>query len=394
MVYQGGHAPPFFCGRINVTNEQMDRPAAASTKLSAKSKRRMAFATFMFLICLIAGGVGGVLLFVASTLQPTEPGEEVRFTVPRGVSSGRIANILEREGLIRDSTIFAYYLKYKDIGGHFQAGEYAMAPGMTKERIIEMLNNGEIVKPETFTFTIAEGLTVEQIASLLDGQGNVKKDKLLELAADPSKLQETADRKIPAFVGQIGEIDGLRFKLEGYLFPDTYEMRVESTANEVILRLLQELANKLSGLPEGWEEQLDKHKISFHQMLAIASLIEREVVVDDERAIVSSVIHNRLNKKMNLEIDATVLYAMNEHKDTVLHVDLDTKSPYNTYRNAGLPPGPIANPSLASIKAALYPEETKFFFYVTKKDGTQAHLFAETFKQHQQNIANSSKKTN
>jgi UPF0755 protein len=95
-----------------------------------------------------------------------------------------------------------------------------------------------------------------------------------------------------------------------------------------------------------------------------------------------------------LEIDATVLYAMNEHKDTVLHVDLDTKSPYNTYRNAGLPPGPIANPSLASIKAALYPEETKFFFYVTKKDGTQAHLFAETFKQHQQNIANSSKKTN
>ncbi len=372
-----------------MSNEQIEKPVKASTKLTAKSKRRMALATFMFLVCLLAGGSGGVLMYVSESLQPTKPGAEVRFNVPRGVSSGRIAHILEDNGLIKDSTIFAYYLKFKDIGGHFQAGEYAMSPGMSKEQIIQMLNNGDIVQPETFKFTIAEGLTIEQIAELLGGQGQVKKDELLAIAADPAQLKETADRKIPAFVGQIGEIEGLRYKLEGYLFPETYEMRAESTANELALRLLQELANKLGQLPESWTDQLDHHGTSFHQMMTIASLIEREVVVDEERAIVASVIYNRLKAKMPLQIDATVLYAMGEHKDTVLHADLETDSPYNTYKHAGLPPGPIASPSLASIRAALYPDETKYLYYVTKKDGSQGHLFAETFKQHQQNISKS-----
>ncbi len=349
----------------------------------------MALATFLFLVSLLAGGGGGILLFVSESLQPTESGAEVRFKVPRGVSSGRIAHILEDNGLIKDSTIFAYYLKYKDIGSNFQAGEYAMSPGMPKEQIIAMLNNGEVVQPETFKFTIAEGLTVEQIANLLNGQGQVKGDELLALANDPTQLKATADRKIPAFVGQIGEIEGLRYKLEGYLFPETYEMRVESTANDLALRLLQELANKLGQLPEGWEEELERRDMTFHQMMTVASLIEREVVVDQERAIVASVIYNRLNRKMPLQIDATVLYAMGEHKDTVLHVDLETDSPYNTYQNPGLPPGPIASPSLSALKAALYPEETKYLYYVTKKDGSQEHLFAETFQQHQQNITKS-----
>ena len=328
-------------------------------------------------------------MFVGNSLQPTEQGEEIKFKVPRGVSSGRIANLLEEKGLIRDGTIFAYYLKFKDIGDQFQAGEYAMAPGIEINRIIEMLNNGETVKPETFKFTIAEGLRVEQIAELLNGLGNVDKAKWLELANQPDKLIAPEGGVLPAFVGQLAKLEHVKFKLEGYLFPDTYEMKIESTEQDVMYRLVRELGDKLSQLPEGWEEMLEKNKISFHEMLTIASLIEREVVVDKERPIVASVIYNRLNKKMKLEIDATVQYALPQHKDRLLHEDLKVDSPYNTYKNTGLPPGPIASVSLASMKAALYPEETNYFFYVTKKDGTNEHLFAETFKQHQQNITKS-----
>lgn len=330
-----------------------------------------------------------MLLFVGSSLQPTEPGDEVRFTIPRGVSSGRIANILEQHGIVRDGTIFAYYLKYKGIGDQFQAGEYAMAPGISIERMIEMLNNGETVPPEMMKFTIAEGLRMEQIAEIVGGFGKVDKTKFLEIANDPTLLKAPQGKVLPAFVQQLAELEDVKYKLEGYLFPDTYEMLADSTEQDVMFRLVREFGDKLARLPEGWEDQMEKLGVSFHEVITIASLIEREVVVDEERPIVASVIYNRLSRKMNLEIDATVQYALPEHKDRLLYADLEVDSPYNTYKHSGLPPGPIASPSLASIQAALYPEETKYLFYVTKKDGTQSHLFAETFKGHQQNIAKS-----
>jgi len=408
MMEWAAERRPFFAGGVLLNFEDMDKSqeqrsmdedgaarnkrAVASTKLTAKSKRKMAFWTFMFLVCLLAGGAGGLLLYMGNALQPTEPGQEVKFTIPRGISSARIANQLEQNGLIRNGTVFAYYLKYKKMGDQFQAGEYAMSPGIELERIIEMLNNGETIQPETFKATIAEGLTVEQIAELLADQGIVDKAKWLDLAANPEKLQPSGGMTLPAFIKQIPNQEGMKFALEGYLFPETYEMLVESTEQDIMFRLIQELVAKLKGLPEDWDEQMNKLGLTFHEMLTIASLIEREVALDDERPIVASVIYNRIKKKMRLEIDATVQYALAEHKDRLLIVDTKIESPYNTYLHAGLPPGPIASPSLASIHAALYPEESKYLFYVTKKDGTKGHLFAETLKQHQNNI-NASNKT-
>jgi len=126
--------------------------------------------------------------------------------------------------------------------------------------------------------------------------------------------------------------------------------------------------------------------MTFHDLLTIASLVEREVVVDEERALVAGVIYNRLEDGMKLQIDATVQYSLDKPKQRLYEKDLLIDSPYNTYEVEGLPPGPIASPSLESIKAALYPEKSEYFFYVTKKDGSQTHLFAKTYKEHLRNI--------
>lgn len=398
-----------FCGVRNVNTDQeinsehqiktepvMDMPQQpkkrSSTKLTAKNKRMLAFRTFLILICLMAGTAGGILLYLGNALSPVEAAkEEKRFVVPKGISSGRIASILEDQGLIQSGAVFSYYLKYKKEGAGFKAGEYAMSPGITVERIIEMLNNGEIVIPDTFTFTIPEGLTITEIVDVVGKFGQVDGTKFLELANNPTLLKPAEGMVIPPFVLQIPEKDGMKFRLEGYLFPETYEMLIESSTEDVVMRLLQELSKKLSTLPEDWTDQLEKNGVSFHELMTIASLVEREVVLDEERATVAGVIYNRLEKKMVLQIDATVQYALDKHKERLLIEDTKKESPYNTYMNAGLPPGPIASPSISAIKAALYPEETKFFYYVTKKDGTNGHLFAETYKQHQNNIAISNK---
>jgi UPF0755 protein len=374
---------------MDIPHQLQNRP---STKLTAKNKRKMAFWTFLILICLMAGTAGGILLYLGNALLPVEAlKEEKRFVIPKGISSGRIASILEDQGLIKSGTVFSYYLKYKKEGAGFKAGEYAMTPGITVERIIEMLNNGEIVNPDTFTFTVTEGLTITEIADIIGNLGQVDRTKFLELANKPTLLQPVEGMVIPAFVQQIPEKDGMKFRLEGYLFPETYEMLTESNSEDIIMRLLQELSKKLSTLPENWTDQLEKNGISFHELMTIASLVEREVVLDEERAMVAGVIYNRLEKKMALQIDATVQYALDKHKERLLIEDTKKESPYNTYLNAGLPPGPIASPSISAIKAALYPEETKFFYYVTKKDGTNGHLFAETYKQHLKNIDISNK---
>lgn len=374
----------------------MDKPHQPhkqySTKLTAANKRMMAFWTFLILFCLLAGTAGGILLYLGNALSPVEASkEEKRFVIPRGITSGRIASILEDQGVIRNGTVFSYYLKYKKEGAGFKAGEYAMNPGITVERIIEMLNNGEIVIPDTFTFTVTEGLTITQIADIIGNIGQVDRTKFLELANNPTLLQPAEGVVIPPFVQQIPEKDGMKFRLEGYLFPETYEMLTESSTEDIVIRLLQELSKKLSTLPEDWTDQLKKNGVSFHELMTIASLVEREVVLDEERATVAGVIYNRLEKKMALQIDATVQYALDKHKERLLIEDTKKESPYNTYLNVGLPPGPIASPSISAIKAALYPEDTKYFYYVTKKDGTDGHLFAETFKQHQKNIALSNK---
>jgi UPF0755 protein len=353
-----------------------------------KSKLRIFLYTMGVIVLILVGGGVGTGLYVANALQPAAASEqEVRVKVPSGASSSQIANLLKEQGMIKSPAIFTYYLKWKNQGSRFQAGEYAMKPGMTLDQIIDQFNNGQAVKEEMFRVTIPEGFTARQIAEKLTMETPLKAEAFLQNIAKPEQFKAAALATLP-------NDQAIKYRLEGYLFPETYEFKKGANEQEFIERSLQELDKKLATLPADWEEKAKGRNLNLHQVLTVASLIEREVVVEEERPLVAGVIYNRLNQKMPLQIDATVQYLLDKPKERLFEKDLLVESPYNTYRNPGLPPGPIASPSLASIKAALYPADTKYMFYVTKKDGTQGHLFAETFDQHKNNIAASKKGSN
>ncbi|HUC91362.1 MAG TPA: endolytic transglycosylase MltG [Paenibacillus sp.] len=362
---------------------QADGQALTGAGGPPSSKSRMTLRLILTLLALVLAASAAVALFVWNGLRPAPDGDTVGVEVPRGSSPFAVADLLEEKGVIRNAFIFKYYLRYRNEGAGFQAGQYEMKPGMTHDEIIAKLNAGDTVKAETIRFTIPEGFTLLQIADKLQAESLIDKDKFLKLADNPDAY------RWEGIMGGIPENANIRHRMEGYLFPETYEMDKESTEEDILARMLAELDNKLSQLPEGWEGRLNELGLTFHEMMTVASLVEREVVVAEERPLVAGVIYNRIKEKMPLQIDATVQYALDKPKERLYEKDLQVESPYNTYQIPGLPPGPIANPSLSSIKAALYPEQTDYFYYVTKKDGTQTHLFARTYEEHLKNIRKS-----
>ncbi|MFD2612631.1 endolytic transglycosylase MltG [Paenibacillus gansuensis] len=341
---------------------------------------------FILLGIIVLAAVGAALFFYAKyQLNPVPAkSKSVQVTVKPGMSTSAISEELERKGLIRSSTVFALYLKYKNEGGKFQAGKYAFTPGATIQDIIERLNKGDTVKADTIRFTVPEGYTLRQIADKLSSEGYVERSSFLAAASRPAEIA-------PELAAYIPKEAVLKYPMEGYLFPETYEFAKGAKAAEILSRMASELESRLDQLPPDWESVIQARGQSLHDILTIASLVEREAIVDLERPIIAGVIYNRLDQKMRLQIDATVQYLLDKPKARLLYKDLKIESVYNTYLHEGLPPGPIASPSLASIKAAVYPEKSKFLFYVTKKDGTNTHFFAETYKQHLKNIEISNK---
>lgn len=231
--------------------------------------------------------------------------------------------------------------------------------GDTYDELIARLNAGDVVKEDTVVFTIPEGFTAKQIAEKLAEAWNQPADVFLKMMNSGAGLTAVNTLKIP-------EDASLRHRLEGYLFPETYELAKDSTPQEVVEAMLEQLTKKLDSIPD-WQAQLAERGLSLHELLTVASLVEREVVVDEERPLVAGVIYNRLKKGQSLEIDATVQYLLDKQKERLLNKDLKVESPYNTYRNPGLPYGPIGSPGLASIQAALAPKASEYYFYVTKK---------------------------
>lgn len=337
------------------------------------------------MIIVILAGIAGIGWLVKQMLQPMPSSDQpVRVMIPAGTGSSAIAQKLQEAGLIRNAEMFTFYLKYKGQGDKLQAGEYDLTPGMTLDSIIDVLNKGLTVKEQGIKLTVPEGYTVKQIAEKVNQQFGTDIAEFIQAAQQDKGFTAHSFTYIP-------NNSQLTNRLEGYLFPETYEWKKDIKVEDMLDQMMLELDKKLATLPDGWQESLKARGQSFHQMMTIASLIEREVVLDEERPLVASVIYNRLNKSMPLQIDATVQYLLDKPKDRLFEKDLQIESPYNTYLHPGLPPGPIASPSLASIKAAIYPADSKYLFYVTKKDGSKGHLFAETYEQHQQNIAASKK---
>lgn len=284
---------------------------------------------------------------------------ETIIKIPPGVSNSKIAEILSHQGVI-DSPL---YFKWASRNKALQSGTYKIPANAKVNQIVYILSKG-ITYKETVTFTIPEGFNTFQIAKTLEEKGLVKASAFLE-ASKNGRFLLAGIEKLPV----------RQTRLEGYLFPDTYIVDKNSSAEEIIQMMLNrfEAIRKQIGLDKNVRKQL-----------IIASLIEKEALLDKERPRIAGVILNRLTKKMMLQIDATVLYAQGKHKERVTYADLKVNSPYNTYLHIGLPPGPIASPGKASLEAAMHPEKNSYYFYVATKNGS--HLFSRTYAEHQKNV--------
>lgn len=335
------------------------------------------------IILLFVIAVGALAGWAYYGMQPVASSDQaVQIEIKSGTGSATIADQLQQEGLIKSSFLFKGYLKVKSQGSHFQAGVYQFNPGVTYQEIITKLNAGDVVEKEMVRFTIPEGYTVAQIGVKLAQEGIVDQKNFKELVKTGKGISGKLVQSIP-------NSSNLMYTLEGYLFPETYEMKRGSTDQEIIERMLAETQKRLDSISD-LDAKLKQQNLSLNEMMTLASLIEREVVVDAERSKVAGVIYNRLAKDMKLEIDATVQYLLEKPKERLYNSDLRRQdSPYNTYLYAGLPPGPIAAPSMKSIEAALAPESSDYLFYVTKKDGSGEHLFAKTYQEHLNNIKKS-----
>ncbi|MDY0133232.1 MAG: endolytic transglycosylase MltG [Desulforegulaceae bacterium] len=289
--------------------------------------------------------------------------QEIIITINKGDSLNKVISILEQNQLISSSLKFKIYAKFNKKDKKTQVGEYSFKKTMTPEEILNSLSSGAIKLRKT---TIPEGYTIAQIAKELEDNKICKKDEFVKLSND-NKLLKQFGIKGPSF--------------EGYLFPETYFFAKNTKAETVIKTMI---GNFFKIYSTKFSKRAKELGMSDHEIIILASIIEKETGSKDERTIVSSVFHNRLKKQMRLETDPSVIYGIKDFDGNITRADLREPTPYNTYIIKGLPPGPIANPGLKSIEAALYPADTEFLFFVSKKDGT--HYFSKTYKEHKKAV--------
>jgi len=292
--------------------------------------------------------------------------------IPENASAREIGEILSEAGLIDYPFFFQLYAKVTKSEQKFKPGTYELDSKMDYTRISANL---KLEKRETLTVwvTIREGLTQEETLRLLADEGVCSYEKLAECAKNYDFSY--------SYIKELPKTDN---RLEGYLYPDTYEFY--KNENEPELALKKMISNFNRKFTDEFRSQAAALDYSIQEIMIIASMIEREAKMDVERPVISSVIHNRLESRNfpRLQIDATVQYALPQHKEFLTEEDLKVDSPYNTYIIEGLPPGPIASPGIRSIEAALYPDETNYYYYVAKADGY--HIFSRNADQHAQAI--------
>lgn len=318
---------------------------------------------------LVVGGIG--FAYVRSQVDPSGPaGAEVTIEVPRGSSTQRIASLLEESDVVSNARNFRLYARVKK-AGPFQAGSYVIRRNSSFDEVIDVLEKGPKL---TFQrLTVPEGLILKQVADLVGKMPGRSAATFLQIANSGtvrSKYQPAGSTN-----------------LEGLLFPDTYNFEPKDDEKAILERMVR--AFEAAAADVGIDKVVEGGLVDPYQAIVVASMVEREARVPDDRGMVSRVIYNRLEKKMLLQVDATVIYALGRVGEKGLRVfnrDLEVNSPYNTYKNPGLPPAPIASPGRAALQAAVSPTPGPWLFYVVvAADGR--HAFATTLAEHNRNIA-------
>jgi UPF0755 protein len=332
--------------------------------------RRLILAGAAAVVALALLGVGAVVWIVRGLDVPARPGGADRsFTVKPGEALSVVARRLERASLLPDRfgfgpRVLVAYARLNGLDRQVKTGEYLLSPALTPREILAKLCSGEV---QTYAVTLPEGLNVWEVAQRVEKAGIVPADAFLELALSPE------------FAGKLG-IKG--DSLEGYLYPETYRFE-RGSSPEAVLRAMVDAFN--AGFTEADRARLESSGRSLHEVVTLASIVEKETGAADERSRVAAVFVNRLKRGMRLQTDPTIIYGLmlrqgGAFSGNIRKVDLEADGEYNTYTRAGLPPGPIASVSMDSVRAVLEPADVSFLYFVSRNDGT--HQFSTSLDEH------------
>lgn len=325
-------------------------------------------AALILLVVLAAAAAAGYVWYSIEKPYGKIPAEGMYVDIPHGASRRAAAHILKKAGVIRNSFAFEFYAR-RHPKRTLQAGEYFFDHPQAGKEIFWKLANGEVYQQP---FTVREGETIYDIARDLEAAKYMAADDFLKAAEDPTEIKDLFPEART---------------LEGFLFPATYNLPKHAPAEELTGMMVRKFREALANvLPNG--NKGSDPPVSIGSVVTLASLVERETPKPDERRLVAGAFTNRLEKNMPLQCDPTVIYALqmdDEYNGTLRLRDLRLNSPYNTYRNRGLPPGPIGNPGEVALRAALHPALTDYLYFVANTQG--GHFFASTLAEHNKNVA-------
>lgn len=320
------------------------------------------FIGFILLVMLVAIAAAASAVYWLG--RPVAVPERTFVEINRGTSTRGIAQQLTQEGVIR-SPYALLAVRALHPGAHLQAGEYEFSGSTSVWQVFDKIRQGQVFYEEV---TVPEGSNLYDIAALLDKTDTIEADDFLAAARDSSLIRD---------------LDASAPSLEGYLFPSTYRVTHKTVAKDLCRTMTQEFRRR-------WKEMGGAHE-DVHRTVTLASLVEKETAIPQERPLVAAVFDNRLRLNMPLQCDPTTVYAAlmeNRYRGTIHKSDLGSTNAYNTYAHAGLPPGPIANPGAAALKAALKPDQSEVLYFVAKGDGSGAHHFSSTLSEHALAVAN------
>lgn len=346
------------------------KPKNGGKRPQKRRKKRHLTGFSKALIVLVICGIVGALSFTFMNHLMNPPAEEVELsgttvsvTIPEGAGTEDIAKILKENDLIGSVFGFKLTSKLEGFDGTYKQGTYNIDTGMTKRQIMELLQSGKVAAE--LKLTVPEGYTVKQIAEKAEEIGICTAEEFINEANNGTFnydfLKDLPDRE---------------YKLEGYLFPDTYFLSESMTAHDVINAMLSRFDQMYT---EEYQNAVASSGHTLDEIITLASMVEKEIKLPEERARAAGVMYNRLEEGITLGIDATVLYAVGKTSGELTQNDLNIDSPYNTRKNYGLPLGPISNPGEASIKAAIYPEDHNYLYYVVEAVGKDNHVYCETY---------------
>ncbi len=307
----------------------------------------------------------GFRLFLFSVTPTPKLKASIKIFIRPGTGAHTVAALLEKEGVISQANLFYWYARVRGMASKMKAGEYQFASGATPKLVLETLVEGKVV---SYRVTIPEGATVKDVARLVAASGLADPDEILELARDRH------------LITSLGLPDNA--SLEGYLFPETYLFRRGDRPRDILKRMVLEFWRRFSPERQARARQMG---FSVHETVTLASLVEKEAVMDWERPVIAGVFLNRLQRHMPLQSDPTAVYDLEDFSGPILRRHLERESPYNTYVHKGLPPGPICNPGEKSLRAVLEAPKTSFLYFVSNNDGS--HTFSISYDEHLQAVA-------